>query len=104
MSEQRKKTRAKHFVLVMEDFDGAHSCDGVYENAAEAWGNMLLNILDFAASYREDGDIFEIGLPIEMDCNGGYCVTVKYKKKDWDIDPEEHRYYILFEGEVEIND
>lgn len=104
MGEQRKRTRAKHFVLVTEDSNGAHFCDGVYENAAEAWGNMFLNVLEFAESYREQGDIFDIRLPFVMDCDSGYCMTVKYKKHDWSIEPEEQRYYILFEGEVEIHD
>ena len=104
MSEQRKRTRAKHFVLVTEDSDGAHFCEGVYENSAEAWGNMWLNIQDFAESYRKDGDVFEMGLPYEMDGYGGFCVEVKYKSKDWTHEPETMRYYILFEGEVEIDD
>lgn len=104
MSGERKKTRAKNFVLVTENPDGAHFCDGVYQNAAEAWGNMWLNILDFAASYKEDGDVFEMSLPYVMDSDGGYCVEVKYKSKEWTHEPETMLYYILFEGEVEIND
>lgn len=104
MSEKRKKTRAKHFVLVTEDSDGAHFCDGVYEKPVEAWGNMFLNVLEFSETYREQGDIFDISLPCPMDCDAGYCMTVKYKKHDWSMEPEEQHYYILFEGEVEIDD
>lgn len=99
-----RKRRAKNFVAVTETSDGAHFCEGIYDSAAEAYGNVMLNIWDFADSYTDEGDVFDIGKPYVMDCDGGCCIEVKYRKKDWTHEAETQRYYVLFDGEVEIDE
>lgn len=91
-------SKAENFVLVHEHDDGAMFCLGIYKNADEAYGHMILDIWDFAESYQEDGDTFEIGKPFCMDGDGGTCLEVRYKSHFWD-EPETCRYYVLFEGE-----
>ena len=87
--------RAYHrrFVLVVDLNDGMPIVDGIYEDYATAVGEMMLSIWEFRESYKDDGDIFEIG-ELE-DGNNGDFITIKFQSHNWEH-PCEETYMILY--------
>ena len=91
--------KADRFVVVQENEDGAHWLMAVTDSAAEAWGTVMMDVWDFSQSYKDEGDVFEIGIPFRMDGDGGYALVVRYKAACWThLDqPKTQRYYVLFD-------
>ena len=90
--ELNKDLYDRRFALVV-DMDGELLCVGIYEQYNEAVGSMMCDIWDFSESYKEEGDIFEIG-KIESTDNGD-MLTVTFKKTFWAKECKEY-WHILY--------
>ena len=87
--------RAYHrrFILAVDMHDGLPCVDGIYEDYNTAVGDMMLSIWEFRESYKEDGDVFEIG-ELEDGENGDF-IKIKFQSHHWDHS-EEETYMILY--------
>lgn len=95
MSEYRDIVGNKYhrrFVVVNEMEDTMIAC-GIYEDYYTAVGYVMTSIWEFADSYKNEGDVFEIG-NLEDGENGDF-IRVRFKYHSWDKVCEEY-YHILF--------
>lgn len=84
------------YVVVSESDDGAHFCLGIFNNYKTAIGEIMEHIWDFKESYKDEGDMFEITDPYDMEGEGGWCITITYKSKHWEHEPCKEHYMVLY--------
>lgn len=83
--------RYKRTYVVITDIDGL-IVTGIFKNYDEAVGHVMNSLWEFSESYKDEGDIFEIG-EMQYDENNDN-ITVKFKNATWK-EPCEETYWII---------
>ena len=83
--------RYKRTYVVIADIDGL-IVSGIFKNYDEAVGHVMNSLWEFSESYKDEGDIFEIG-EMQYDENNDN-ITVKFKDATWK-EPCEETYWII---------
>ena len=83
--------RYKRIYVVIADIDGL-IVSGIFKNYDEAVGHVMNSLWEFSESYKDEGDIFEIG-EMQYDENNDN-ITVKFKDATWKK-PCEETYWII---------
>lgn len=83
--------RYKRTYVVIADIDGL-IVTGIFKNYDEAVGHVMNSLWEFSESYKDEGDIFEIG-EMQYDENNDN-ITVKFKDATWK-EPCEETYWII---------
>ena len=90
------KENCKRFIVLEETSYGAMFCLGVFDDARTAIGEAYINIWEFAENYSAEGDVFEVGLPVNLEGDFGYFIPVVHKNAAWK-EACTDRYHILFD-------
>ena len=83
--------RYKRTYVVIADIDGL-IVSGIFKNYDKAVGHVMNCLWEFSESYKDEGDIFEIG-EMQYDENSDN-ITVKFKDATWK-EPCEETYWII---------
>ena len=83
--------RYKRTYVVITDIDGL-IVSGIFKNYDKAVGHVMNSLWEFSESYKDEGDIFEIG-EMQYDENNDN-ITVKFKDATWK-EPCEETYWII---------
>ena len=83
--------RYKRTYVVITDIDGL-IVSGIFKNYDEAVGHVMNCLWEFSESYKDEGDIFEIG-EMQYDENNDN-ITVKFKDATWEK-PCKETYWII---------
>ena len=83
--------RYKRTYVVIADIDGL-IVSGIFKNYDKAVGHVMNCLWEFSESYKDEGDIFEIG-EMQYDENNDN-ITVKFKDATWK-EPCEETYWII---------
>lgn len=83
--------RYKRTYVVITDIDGL-IVSGIFKNYDKAVGHVMNCLWEFSESFKDEGDIFEIGEMQYDDVNDH--ITVKFKDATWK-EPCEETYWII---------
>ena len=86
--------KGKRWVVVTNRGTDGVFCRGVFKRYRTALGEVMDDIFDFQSNYQNDGDIFLVGTPYQMEGEGGECIEVTYKAMCWEKECKDE-YYIL---------
>lgn len=91
MTEEKKRWTVVHQYAD----ESSIFCHGVFKQYNTALGDVMDDIFDFKTNYEDEGDIFEIGCPYELEGEGGEGIDVAYKKHHWNGEAKVSHYYLL---------